>query len=324
MTASWSEDAITVAGSWFGDKGSTLDLLDENQGIFITDDGTLYVADTRNNRIVILRPNSTTAIATIKSQEEPTTYAGYTNVFVTKSNMYILDMLTAQVRILRLNKSNTNMVDESLPNIVNIRSFGYLFVDGAGNLYVAEKSTSSILCFPPNSTLISSGITVAGNGTSGSQPSQLHEPKGIFVDDARSLYVADYRNHRIQKWLYGASFGETVVGDGTCGSDNRGQICRPTCVTVDSNGQIFTVDGASKRILRWKPGANNGECIAACSGLHDLQSSNVFSIHSIAFDSQGSLYASDQGNNRVQKFQILANPGKSMTRSDTQIFLAHR
>jgi hypothetical protein len=321
--ARWSEKAITVAGSWNGERGSALDLLDWNRGLFITGDDTLYIADTGNGRIVVIRPNSTEAVAIIQSGETPDQYAGYVDVFVTRTNFYVLDSLMNQVKIWRMNGSSPYTIDENPPSIINIESADHFYVDTDGNVYVTERSTNTVKCFPSSSTNNSDAFTVAGNGTTGSEPSQLNSPRGIFVDDARSLYIADCENNRIQKWAYGASIGVTVVGNGACGSNDLGHLCCPTLVVVDSNQRIYTVESAFGRIIRWIVGAVSGECIAACSGAHDLQSHNLFYTYAIAFDSQGSLYASDEFSHLVQKFQIIINPGKCTQLFDTCMIIAY-
>lgn len=307
-TARWSENAITVAGSWSGRSGADLNLLVQNRGLCITDDGTLYVADTGNSRIVVIEPNSTTAVATIETTEISDVYSGYVDVFVTKTNIYVLDDMVNQIKIWPINRSNP-------PKIKSIEgSAQNLFVDPNDDLFVNDLTTSTIIFYPLNTTNSSTGTIVAGNGTPGFAPDQLNYPRGIFVDDNRSLYIADYENHRIQKWTYGASFGVTVAGNGECSADTLRQLCHPIFVAVDSNRNIYTVDSRFTRIVRWALGADSGECIAACSGEQDLQSNNLYSAYAIAFDRQGSLYVSDQENNRVQKFQIISNSGKSTER----------
>ena len=308
--ARWSENAITVAGSWHGEEGSALDLLHVGRGLCITGDDTLYIADTGNARIVVIRPNSTKAVATIESGEIPNPFGGYVDVFVTETNLYVLDSSTDEVKIWGMNRSSPYTVDGNPPNVINIETANNFFVDTDGNVYVSERFTHIVRCFPSNLTNNTDSFIVAGNGTYGSEPSQLYIPSGIFVDDARALYIADYANHRIQKWTYGASFGVTVAGNGACDSSNLIHLCSPILVMVDSNQHIYTLEAYMGRIIRWTMGSASGECIAACSGVYDLQSNHLVDTYAIAFDSQGALYASDTRNNRVQKFQIITDSSK--------------
>jgi len=96
----------------------------------------------------------------------------------------------------------------------------------------------------------------------------------------------------------------TVAGRGECGN-SLSELCLPSSVLVDLNGFMYISDNGNSRILRWAPDADAGECIAACSGDEGIAANQVYAPTSVAFDSSGSLYVSDRGNHRVQKFQIL-------------------
>ena len=65
------------------------------------------------------------------------------------------------------------------------------------------------------------GTTVAGGNGNGSAANQLYSPIGIFVDASGNTFVADFLNHRIQKWAPGASTGTTVAGGNASGRDRK-------------------------------------------------------------------------------------------------------
>lgn len=46
---------------------------------------------------------------------------------------------------------------------------------------------------------------MVGTGTSGTSSTQLSYPMGAFIDANQNIYVADYSNNRIQKYVYGKS-----------------------------------------------------------------------------------------------------------------------
>jgi sugar lactone lactonase YvrE len=58
---------------------------------------------------------------------------------------------------------------------------------------------------------------VAGTGVSGNGSNQLNQPRGVFVMDDGTMYIADSFNHRIQKWTIGARSDVTVAGTGSAG-----------------------------------------------------------------------------------------------------------
>ena len=75
-------------------------------------------------------------------------------------------------------------------------------VDGAGNLYIADRSNHRIRKVGTTGTI----TTIAGTGESGfsgdggdAVQAQLNFPYGVAVDSAGNLYIADTSNHRIRK-----------------------------------------------------------------------------------------------------------------------------
>lgn len=84
-------------------------------------------------------------------------------------------------------------------------------VDSAGNLYIADSGNNRV-------RKVSNGVitTVAGNGTAGfsgdnglATSAQLSAPRGIAVDSAGNVYIADLNNNRI-RILTPAASGSTT------------------------------------------------------------------------------------------------------------------
>jgi hypothetical protein len=63
-----------------------------------------------------------------------------------------------------------------------------------------------------NTKWIPNGVTVVGGNEGGMKLNQLSDPWGLYVDDDLTVYIADYWNHRIVEWKYGATNGEVVAG----------------------------------------------------------------------------------------------------------------
>jgi DNA-binding beta-propeller fold protein YncE len=163
-----------------------------------------------------------------------------------------------------------------------------------------------VLLFRSNSTNFT---IVGGTGVKGSNNSQLNHPYGFYVNKNGTIYIADLDNHRVMKWFSGASAGILAVGSGTAGNSSR-QLNQPTYIIVDTNEYMYISEAANSRIVRWAPDSTFGVCIAACAGTSGTASNQLIAPHSFAFDNNGSLYVSDWGNHRVQKFQIMHNVGE--------------
>jgi hypothetical protein len=63
-----------------------------------------------------------------------------------------------------------------------------------------------------NANWTQNGVTVAGGNGDGIDLNQLYMPWGLYVDDEQTVYVADWGNHRIMEWKYGATCGRVVAG----------------------------------------------------------------------------------------------------------------
>ena len=285
------------------------------------DGSTLYVADRGNHRVVAIQPDSTNATAIIGSGYGSASdqFDQPTDVFVTNTSIYVLDTYNFRVQMWPRDGYNSTTVagvTGALGSTASTTTFGYsygIFVDNAGYLYVSDLSNYRILRFPPGSTSGTSSAVVAGTGTAGAGPTQLDGPHQIFVDEARTIYITDSNNHRIQKWVYGACAGVTVAGTGTPGSTTS-QLNYPVDVLVDSNQYMYIGDQWNHRILRWAPGDCSGQCLVGCTQTYGPGANQLFQPTSLAFDSQGSLYVSDGGNHRVQKFGLVKDFGKYQSR----------
>ena len=88
-------------------------------------------------------------------------------------------------------------------------------------------------------------------------------PWGITLDNDGNVFVADWRNDRIQQftadgeWM--ASFGQS--GDGV------GQFNRPNSVCVDADGDIYVADWLNNRVQVLAP---DGRFVTALKGDHVL------------------------------------------------------
>ena len=310
-TARWNQNGNTVAGAANGAHGSALNRLSDNFGIYFADD-ILYIADEGNNRIVLIARNSTTAVRVIgrDSQSDMFTFNYPNDVFVTRTSIYVMD--TWNFRVQKWSKDLNDAVTDagvsgvngSSNNMATLSDAYNLFVDNHGNLFVGDYGNDRVMMFPWNSISGTDGTIVAGTGIRGSDARQLNGPGGVFVTDDGILYIADTDNHRIQKWIIGQSLGVTVAGTGISGSD-LSQLDSPYTVLVDLNGYMYITDYGNDRIMRWAPNARAGECIVSCFRNSGISSNQLNEPSSITFDSDGSLYVNDFGNNRVLKFELL-------------------
>ena len=131
-------------------------------------------------------------------------------------------------------------------------------------------------------------------GSPGSGSGQFNQPHGVAVDSSGNVYVADFNNHRIQKF---DSRGVDLTQWGGLGS-GIGQFSGPVGVAVDSSGNVYVADFNNHRIQKFdsngrfltqwgSPGSGNGQFSGPVG---------------VAVDSSGNVYISDRDNHCVQKF----------------------
>ncbi|CAF4172252.1 unnamed protein product, partial [Adineta steineri] len=191
--------------------------------------------------------------------------------------------------------------------------------------------------------------TVAGGNEEGQKLNQFNCPEGIFIDKNKSIFIAEYWNHRIVEWKYNAKEGKTVAGGN--GQGNRmDQLNHPTDVivdqqnhlvivadqgnsrviqwlnrtqrilinnidcydlTMDKHGFLYVSDWIQGEVRRWKMGEyNNGGIIVAGGNGQGDQLNQLSNPRSIFVDEDQSVYVSDWANHRVMKWRKDAKEGK--------------
>lgn len=149
--------------------------------------------------------------------------------------------------------------------------------------------------------------TMAGGKGRGFDLDQFNYPTGIAFDQDENLYVSDMHNHRIQKWIKGATFGVTVAGGNDYGSAAN-QLNEPGKIAVDALGAIYVADSENNRVQKWYKGAKEGITVAGGNGRGSALS-QFDKPYGIALDSDGFLYVSDIENHRVVRWDPKAEEG---------------
>jgi sugar lactone lactonase YvrE len=114
----------------------------------------------------------------------------------------------------------------------------------------------------------------------------------LYVDDDQTVYVAEWANHRIVEWKWGATSGQVVAGGNGQGSGAH-QLSYPTDVIVDKErDSLIICDNSNRRVVRWpRRNGTSGETII----------SNIDCV-GLTMDENGSLYVTDQGKDEVRRY----------------------
>ncbi|CAF1095011.1 unnamed protein product [Rotaria sp. Silwood1] len=254
VNAKWKQAGITVAGGH--GSGSELNQLNSPTGLYVGEDRTVYIADSKNDRIVEWKYNATNGQDGKGVGHRTNQLDGPTDIFVNNDNLIICD--AGNRRVTRWPRRNGTRGETVLSNIVCSR----LTMDDQEFLYVSDNEEHDVRRYRAEET---TGTVVAGGNGMGNRLYQLNLPSYICVDQHCSLYVSDNSNHRVVKWAKNAKEGIVVAGDEGYGNDLM-QLSNPDGVAVDSSGTVYVADNNNHRIMRWFKDATQGDVIVGGNG----------------------------------------------------------
>ncbi|OQW91485.1 MAG: hypothetical protein BWK78_04515 [Thiotrichaceae bacterium IS1] len=326
----------TVAGDgtegFGGDGGpATSARLNYPLGVAVDSMGNLYIADAENYRIrkvdaagiiSTVAGNGTEGFSGDGGVATDAQLNGPGDVSVdSRGNLYIADFYDNRIRkvdtsgiittvagngVAGFSGNNGPAIDAQLNNPSGVA------VDSRGNLYIVEYFNSCVR------KVDSIGIitTIAGNNVAGfsgdggvATNAQLNNPYGIAIDSSGNLYITD--SYRIRK-VDTAGIISTVAGNGTKGFSGDGgvatsaQLDTPADIAFDNSNNLYIADQDVHRIRKVDSAgiistvAGNGTWGYSGDG-GVATSAQLNSPDGVAVDSNGNLYISDTGNNRIRK-----------------------
>ncbi|MFN0171645.1 MAG: BACON domain-containing protein [Bryobacteraceae bacterium] len=316
----------TIAGGssegFNGDGDAVRALLSFPFGVAAGRDGSLYIADSGNQRV--RRVDASGLLTTIAGTDGrgysgdggPAT-AGLLNdpvsVALDGGNVYIAEFTNNRIRRISPsgflstaagNGSFGATGDNSVASAATFRGPGGLAIDPDRNLYIADSYSHRIR------RIDRAGIvtTLSGTGSEGSagdggpaRAASLSAPWAVALDRNRNLYVADTGNGRIRRIAPDGTI-TAVAGRGSTSprDDNvpalSASFAEAVGLAVDAAGNIFVADAAAQLVRRVGVdgmvtivaggGATTGERIPA-------RSASLKAPRGLAFDGSGVLYIGD-------------------------------
>lgn len=161
-------------------------------------------------------------------------------------------------------------------------------------------------------------------GSYGSANNQLYYPYSITRDSSGSIYVSDFDNSRVMKYVSGSTTGTVVAGGNGAGTSNN-QLYYPLGIVYQSStNSLLIANYYAHNIVNWVIGATTWTLVAGVTGTCGSTSTMLCYPVALAMDYLGNLYVSDASNDRVQFFRagqsngttiagITGSPGSSAT-----------
>jgi DNA-binding beta-propeller fold protein YncE len=170
-----------------------------------------------------------------------------------------------------------------------------LAVDGQGHVYVADTGNKRIAVFDAD------GKFLAEFGSAGFDPGQFDEPVAVAVDDEGMVYVTDTWNQRVQTFFPsedGMRFIPAKQWDvyGWFGQSTENK----PFIAVNDRGHVFITDPEGYRVMEFD---GDGQLLRVWGDLGDSPAGFGLAA-GIAIDPDGHVWVTDAAYNRIMRFTL--------------------
>ncbi len=288
-----------------GASGSQPGQFQAPRGLTVAPDGTLYVANSRNNRIQHLTPDGKVlsvwgTFADVNAGNAPGgTFNEPWDVAVgPDGSVYVSDTWN-------------HRVEKFTADGKFVKMWGYfgqgekpdafwgprgLAVDQQGRLYVMDTGNKRVVIFTPD------GNFVAQFGSAGFEKGQFDEPVGIALDKEGNVYITDTWNQRVQ--VMAPSQNGTVYTPlrtwDIVGWVGQSLENKPFIAVSPVTGNVFVTDPENPRVLEF---TQEGQFIRGW-GKYSAGPDGFGLASGVAVAPDGSVWVSDGANNVLLRFQV--------------------
>ena len=213
-----------------------------------------------------------------------------------------------------------------------------VFVDGAGNLFIADRVNDRIRKVDATTGIIT---TVAGSGVRGfsgdgvlATDAALNLPEVVIVDSAGNILIADTFNNRVRKVDATTGIITTVAGTGEALFSEDGAaatstpVAFPTGVAVDGSDNILIIEAGTDRIRKVDATtgiittvAGTGQRDFSGDGERATEATFRSPLVGLVVDGGGNLLIADTFNNRVRQVDAMTGIIRTVAGSGEPSFL---
>jgi sugar lactone lactonase YvrE len=305
-----------------GSPGSGLGLeqLNDPQGLFTTADGTTYVADYNNHRVLKFAAGALegeVVAGGYKAGNELHELNYPTDVFVdADGDLYVADQSNNRIMQWVAGATiGTVVAGNGVDNGINWLSNPNGVAVANGKIYVADRNHNRVVKFSPSAEVMTPEL-VAGSSTGSACspghddhcPSGMYNPTGVRFTPNGDILVAEVHNHRVMRWSPGATEGIRVAGSGHAGT-SLDRLYYPYGIALDGDN-VLVAEYHGHRVSSWAPGAT--ECTVVAGGSHGSNTRQLRYPHDVEVGADSTVYVADYHNHRVMKWPAGATEGTAV------------
>jgi predicted membrane-bound mannosyltransferase/sugar lactone lactonase YvrE len=284
-----------------GAAGSGAGQFQSPRALAVAPDGSLYVADSGNNRIQHLNPSgevlqvwgqygdATQGDAPGGTFNEPwgVAVAPDGTVYVADTWNYRIQKFTADGQFLSMWQT---FGPDKTDGFYGPRGIA---VDAHGRVLVVDTGDKRVVVFDAD------GSYLTQFGGAGLEPGQFDEPVGIALDGDGNVYVTDTWNQRVQVFAPDETgLIYTPISEWTVSGWYGGSVQNKPFIAVDAQQHIYVTDPEACRVLEFTESGQIVRAWGICSS--DI---NGFGLPvGVAVDDAGGVWVSDAGNNQLLHF----------------------
>lgn len=262
-------------------------------------DGSLYILDTGNSRVVKLSKEGSLLFTLGGPPPAGATQAAGATVFNqpwgialdAKGDLYVAD--TWNYRILKFDGNGRFLLawgtgGQAAEGPGRLWGPRAIATGPNGNLYITDTGNKRVVVYDPNGKFL---FQFPNSGQA-----QLNEPVGIAFGPDEKVYVADTWNHRVVVFKADGTFVNAWPVQGWAGNslDNKPYLA------VDASSQVYLTDPENSRVVVFsaegKPLASFGEFGSGPAGM--------ILPTGITIGPDGYAWMTDTGNNRVAAYRL--------------------
>jgi sugar lactone lactonase YvrE len=303
-------------------------------GVAVDSQGTVYVADSSNNRIRKVLADGTTS--TLAGNNNATWQDGLGSnasfkdpesvAIVNDSYLYVADTGNRRIRLVTISNGDTTTtagtgmqgyVDGTLgPGGTTQFDYPLGVAVSGSNVYVSDylicriRKVVDVIPTGGTTTLTGNGTCNFADGTgTASGMAEFNGPDGLAVDASGNVYVGEQTNQRIRKIASDGSTTTLAGGSTADFKDGSGGIARfnnPSGVAVDAAGNVYVADQGNNRIRKVAPdGTTTTVAGDGTAGLMDGGGCSAQFKNPTGVAVQGKLlYVAEYGNHAIRTIQL--------------------